>query len=926
MPDLRTKSAEEVFGTIVERPHAEWDHLLREECGCDDRLRAEVSSLLYYDQHPYLERLDTAIQEVASGLAGEDSWVGRRLGSYKLTKELGVGGMGAVYLAERADDRFERKVAIKLLHRAMDTWGLRERLVDERRILAALDHPNIAKLLDGAETEEGIPYLVMEYVDGQPLHHYAANHPLRPREACALMVKLCGAVSYAHHNLVIHRDLKPANILITADGTPKLLDFGIAHLRDVDENLAKRAFTPGYASPELAEGRPVTTSADVFSLGVILRELLQTPTPPADPDLAAILVKATAPDPHNRYSSATELSRDLSSYLTGFPVSARPNNFPYRAGKFLKRHRWTAAGLTLAAAGLIVTAGVALWEASRAKQALAVAEAQRHFAEQRTWEAQQATQVADHEHTLAAYERDRAVASAATAERRLEQLVSLAGSTVTDIHDTLEKIPGATEDRRKIVQQTLRFLDKTRADNGDDAQVLQTVANGYLKMASVLGAPNRPNLGDPGGALRNLATAEEVVNQLLRQNPRDVMAQATWIRIQEVHADILFYQANNEAVPLLTRALHKAQAWQKANPLVDELAIRQAGIQRLLSHLLANDNSAESARQVQQSIALLEPLARRHPDSDDILDQLAAAYGTLQESRLHPEDFKEAFQSSLLATQIREHLAALHPDNVTILRNLMISYSKLGDFAGGLDFSMGDRVAAMSYYRKMVDLAERLSRSDPANQNARFDYAMALQRAGRLQPAAGQEAESLDMLRRAVDQFEALVKDHKIPRYQLNLAEAHEHYGQRLAESGDAGQGFLHAERSLQIAQDLITQSPRDTTFQSQLLYSYLRLIPLAADRLPPEKATAIAQEATARARSFEALLNRPHLARILAASAGVYQLLGDPARACAAYSESAIRWSSMTDYSKVDLFHKEWDAAREQATRCALIATKVAK
>ena len=231
----RWKQVDELFTSAADLPEAERDQYLADTCADPDILR-EVRALLCFDG-PGAASLDLAIQQIASHLDDDDFWIGRQVGSYRIVRELGVGGMGTVYLAERSDQRFEKQVAIKLVHRGMDSPELRQKLLAERRILATLDHPYIAKLIDGGETTEGIPYFVMEYVEGQPVNRYAAR--LSTAGKCELLAKVCDGVSYAHRRLILHLDLKPSNILITAEGVPKLLDFGIsAVLRDTATGFA----------------------------------------------------------------------------------------------------------------------------------------------------------------------------------------------------------------------------------------------------------------------------------------------------------------------------------------------------------------------------------------------------------------------------------------------------------------------------------------------------------------------------------------------------------------------------------------------------------------------------------------------------------------------------------------------------------------
>lgn len=283
IPDQRWTRIQELFLSAIELPPATRDSFLDSQCGPDRELREEVSSLLHYGGADPPELIE-AIHAGAASLVlnNPEPIAGRMLGPYRVEGELGRGGMAVVYLGIRADGQFQQRVAIKLIKRGMDTSAVVGRLRRERRILAALDHPSIARLLDGGSTPAGLPYLVMEFVEGLPIDHFCDNHSLDISKRCELIAKVCDAVAYAHRKLVVHRDLKPANILVTAAGVPKLLDFGLAKILDAQTDGGTttlnaphgRPLTPDYASPEQIRGLELTTATDIYSLGAILYELL----------------------------------------------------------------------------------------------------------------------------------------------------------------------------------------------------------------------------------------------------------------------------------------------------------------------------------------------------------------------------------------------------------------------------------------------------------------------------------------------------------------------------------------------------------------------------------------------------------------------------------------------------------------------------
>jgi serine/threonine protein kinase/tetratricopeptide (TPR) repeat protein len=398
LSDARWQRVKQVFAGAIERGPGERPAFLEQACGGDVALRREVESLIAAHGQA-ASFLDSPA--VGSG-APEVQWLGRRIGAYRVVGELGRGGMGAVFCAVRDDDAFSKEVALKLVRGGLDSELLVRRFHRERHILARLQHPSIAGVLDGGTTEEGQPYLVMEYVEGEPIDRYCASHGLSIRARLEMFRRVCGAVHYAHQNLVVHRDLKPANLLVTEDGTPKLLDFGIAKLLDPGDDAESAptatllpVMTPEYASPEQVRGEAVTTATDVYSLGVMLYELLTglrpysvrldslellvrtvceteppspstvvagvgrtTTRPPSTAselrgDLDTIVMKALRKEPSRRYGSAQELSEDIRRHLVGLPVLARPDTFGYRAAKFAGRHKAGVAGAA-AAAVLIV--------------------------------------------------------------------------------------------------------------------------------------------------------------------------------------------------------------------------------------------------------------------------------------------------------------------------------------------------------------------------------------------------------------------------------------------------------------------------------------------------------------------------------------------------------------------------------------------
>jgi serine/threonine protein kinase/Tfp pilus assembly protein PilF len=410
MNALRWERLKTVFADAMERDTtSERTAFVRDACADDTTLRLEAESMLSQAEL-LLQEADDPFEECADTAAitlrrDDPSQIGKRIGAYEIVREIGRGGMGTVYLAERADGQFEKQVAIKLLKRGTDTDEVLRRFSAEQHILARLDHLNIARLLDAGTTDDGLPYFVMEYVAGEPVTRFLLQNPLSIAERLALFLRICAAVEAAHRNHVIHRDLKAKNILVTTEGEPKLLDFGIAKLLEADnaavENTTadQQRLTPLSASPEQARGDSLTSASDVYALGALLYEILsgvapyqfatphptraeilrviceQEPQPPSTVakgrltraqlhgDLDRIVLFAMRKEPHRRYASVSDFVRDIQRYLEGRPVQARPNTTTYRIQRFFYRNKaatlqWTwAVGvflLILAAIGIVL--------------------------------------------------------------------------------------------------------------------------------------------------------------------------------------------------------------------------------------------------------------------------------------------------------------------------------------------------------------------------------------------------------------------------------------------------------------------------------------------------------------------------------------------------------------------------------------------
>lgn len=503
MNDPRWIRVEDLFHQAMALPPPQRRQFLELECPNEPRILDAVLQLL--NASPEADRrfeipIDPPafLLDTKSPSPSVSSLQGSLLGPWRLLKPLAAGGMGAVWIAERADGQFTMAAAIKLLRNGFDTEDARRRFMAERQILASLQHPSIARLLDGGIAAAGLPYLVMELIDGRPLDAHCAALRLDVTARLQLFRKVCEPVRFAHSHLVVHRDLKPPNILVTAKGDVKLLDFGIAKLLDQELSADRTSatnvmLTPRYASPEQVSGLSISTQSDVYSLGVILYELLtgvspyastqhtaaewfsainnEEPPPPsrkaADTalsralagDIDSIVQKAMEKSPADRYRSVEQLDSDIARYLAGQPITARPQTLIYRARKFARRH-WLPVAATASAIILLIAAfAITLFQ-----------------------------------YRVASRERE-------LAQLRFTQARELARLSLFDLYDIIQQTPGTTNAQRLLVSKTLEHYKRLASQSQGDPELLAEVASGYCRLGDLQGNPYVPNLGDPAAAI-----------------------------------------------------------------------------------------------------------------------------------------------------------------------------------------------------------------------------------------------------------------------------------------------------------------------------------------------------------------------------------------------------------------------------------------
>ncbi len=757
MTPARWREIKEILADALEYPAPdERAAFLARACAGDAALAAEVNSFLAQPT----DALETYVQGPETG---------RRIGAYELVREIGRGGMGAVWLARRADRRFEQQVAIKLLKRGTDTEEVLRRFQAERQILARLSHPNIARLFDAGETDDGLPFFVLELVEnGQRLTNFAAEQKLSVAQRLELFRQVCAAVQFAHQNLVVHRDLKPGNILVTPEGVPKLLDFGIARLLDPEQGdfeataVEHRRLTLAYASPEQVRGEPITTASDLYSLGALLYELLtgvsahpfSTARPPAnelarviceqDPrrpslvapdaetrrrlrgDLDNIVLRALAREPARRYASASGLADDLARHLAGRTVRARPDTFGYRAGKFVRRNRLAVTAAALLAAALIGGVTATVIEARRA-------------------------------------------------ERRFNDVRRLTNSYLFEIHDAIHDLPGATAARRLIVTRALEYLGRLASESGGDRSLELDLAAAYLKVGDVQGKPYSPNLGDAAGALRSYGAAATIVRPLAatehgsETGARQLLSQACeslgavesrlshWRAATRNYRDALALRKK-----LLTADPAHREDWQRGI-VADEIGLGDVAIsaQRFQPAVPAQRAALEDFR---RALPLAESFVAAHPASvadrfllARVCSRIASVQTDIGAAAHDPAAFAGAAQFHQRTVALDEALLRADPESSSLRRNLADELIALGY----LRASTGEHLAeSLGDCRRAETIMASLSAADPANAEARQDLSSVLFVAGRLQQAQGKSAAAAASYRRCLAILEPLVAAH----------------------------------------------------------------------------------------------------------------------------------------------------------------------
>jgi tetratricopeptide (TPR) repeat protein len=740
---------------------------------------------------------DTVVVSDAGSAPGPGPGEGR-VGSYRLVRQLGQGGMGEVWLAERADAAYSKQVAIKFIsgfggNREAAEWFRRE-----RQALAKLEHPHIARLLDGGETADGRPFLVMEFVDGVPIDEYCEGRALD--EVLDLFLQVCSAVEHAHRALIVHRDIKPANVMVTAEGETRLLDFGIAkEVAQTEEEKAQQtttqAYTLHYASPEQMEGGDITVASDIYSLGALLYRLLSGRVPHADTssalgqlqaiqttqpqkpsrvvldnakipegerrrrarrlhgDLDDIVLKCLRHEPALRYGSARELAEDIGRYRAHQPVLARKGSAAYRASRYLRRH-WIGLG---AAAAVLLALGGGLYSTYLQKVE------------------------AEHQRALA--------------QKRFDLSRALVNDVLFEFQDQLADVPGTIQARRRLVEQARKYLDRVAEDAQDDAGLLADLSRTERRLGEIAGDPMSPNIGDTAAAFQHYAKAVAQGRRAVQLKPGDSDARVALVRALHNQGTLYFWADDlAKAEKIFLEELPMARA------LVREGRTPNAG--RYLGAALMGladvyfwSSKYELALKTYDDGCL--PLYRDHSDSFAARDGIAVCLTRRADALAWLERYPEAERAITGALAMYARMRVEQPANLNVVHSMLIVLNKKGEILGW----MGKSKESLDAYSESLAIAEPVHRKDPSDLRSARNLALAYNKHGDGLVEFKRFDEAIADYRKAREIIAGLWKnDPKQSEHERDYLISNHRIGIALVDSGRAAESVPYFDEEVAIA------------------------------------------------------------------------------------------------------------------------------
>ena len=803
----RWQDVERIYHAALQCEKSERTALLERECATDQALRAEVESLLQYAQRPAKFFETPALEVVAQALAGDlraediaqsSRMIDTRIAQYRIVGKLGTGGMGDVYRAVRADDQYEKQVAIKLVRQGLDTQSVYARFRQERQILAGFEHENIARLIDGGATGEGHPYFVMELVEGQPIDEYCDQRKLGIGVRLDLFRTVCSAVQYAHQRLVVHRDIKPSNILVTSEGVPKLLDFGIATVLSVEPYssaastvTAQRVMTPQFASPEQLRGGIITTATDVYSLGVVLYKLLTGHFP----------YRVDGSSPYELAHAICEVEAEKPSLVVGHSgqTTGRQNADSKRelsevAPEWVSSRRNTSSDkLRRTLSGdldQILLKALRKEPQRRYASAQSFAEDLRSYtlglpvsARRDTFGYRSGKFIKRHKLSLAvaavvamvmvgggvAIIREARIArmQQARAERRFNDVRALANSLLFEIHDSIRDLPGSTATRKLLVDRALKYLDSLSQEAGDVPDLQRELASAYERVGDVQGNPQFANLGDTAGSIASYR-------------------KALGIRLALEHEGHASY---------------------------DDQAALAAVYVKLGFALNATNDFSSALQEFQQAYPIAERLATQKKDNPQAQEALGAVCFAMARTLADLGNTAGSIEYYRKSAAIREAITGGSPAFQAFVQTRLAG---VYGYMSGVVHMQGDTDSALALQSKSRDILARQVKGDPQNATLRQFLLQAEYWMGYYLDEKGLPAQALPHFQTALAGYQALTSadahDALAMRY---LSRCYWSVGTALAAEGKAALGIQPARKALQIIETLAAADRADTFYKS---------------------------------------------------------------------------------------------------------------
>ncbi len=818
----------------------------------DDEIRSEVESLLAFEEESE-DSMRLAAVEFSKEFFDEDAenlLIGQQIGNYKIVRELGQGGMGAVYLAERADGKFEQKVALKLLKREMNTSALRRRFQQEQEILASLEHPNIARLLDAGTTDDKVPFLAMEYVEGLPIDVFCNKHNLDLNQRLDLFRKVCAAVNFAHRNLIVHRDLKPSNILVNEESLPKLLDFGISKILSTEFEQINSAtvtklgvMTPSYASPEQLQSKSVTTATDIYSLGVILYELLSghRPFETKEDNLKEIykaVLENEPPAPSAvisdfgfRISDSKSETIPLPQYTKKQKIQTNPqfqipnskslsgdlDNIVLKALRKEPERRYSSAE----------NLAEDIHRHQRGLPVLARPNTLAYRAE-KFFKRNSFSVIAGALIVLAIFggvlatlwQARVAQAERAKAEKRFADVRKLANSYIFDVYPEIENLEGSLKAREKILTNALQYLDSLSNEAAGDLELQSELATAYEKIGDVQGALTNSSLGNIQAGLDSYAKARKLREAVFAANPLNTeakeklannyytTARTLWNNSQTAEAEDLFEKGLKLRRELVTENKDSVEFQNRlAILLIDYGAIP-----------VFNSQTDKAIILFEEALKIVENLRQKEPENGDFKKTQTRLLRIMSKAKGSIGDYEGGIRGFQQAIEINKDLARAFPSDFRVQRSVWLTNSMLCE----LYIDKNDGQKAVETCQPTIEFPKNALEKEPENGVVVYDLAIShfnLARAFRLSEKYPQTIEQAEKAIAVMSKLSAKTPDNL--EYKRNLAVYETEKSRAEIKLKQPEKALISLQKVVEIMIPIAEADKKTTTYQYDVAVAY---------------------------------------------------------------------------------------------------------